>query len=204
MSDERVTITGPDGRTVELGASLDEAIRRMESSRPSIGERRLSGKRALMGDSVLPDGFLLSDEVRTVAQRVIESDPRFAITTGIAMGYALQHDQDPAAKGGLHAIAKCVKAPPMWRDLGQFEVIIFAVERAWKHLGERQREALMAHELSHVGGRNDSGAVVLLEHDVEEFAWVVGRYGQWHPGLEHFAEQLGLGLEAAGTKGTRP
>lgn len=195
--DTQVTITGPDGREVRLGSNLDEALRRLDAvAKGSIGERRARSK-ALLEGTTMPDGFLLSDEVRDIAQRVIDSDPRFDVTTGIAIGYALQWDQDPAAKGGLHAIAKCVKAPPLWRDLGQHEVIIFAVQRAWQHLGQKQREALVAHELSHIGGRNDSGSVVLLDHDIEEFAWVVKRYGQWHPALENFAEQLGLGLDAA-------
>lgn len=193
-----ITMSTEDGRSATIaGRTMEEALERLrQAGSGNLGEQRMKARQGL-GEATAPEGYLLSDEVKAIAERVIASDPRFSICTGIVIGYALQWDQDPAAKGGLHAIAKCVKAPPMWRDLGLYEVVIFAVERAWKHLSERSREALLAHELSHVGGRNDVGNVVLLDHDIEEFAWVVGRYGQWHPGLEHFAEQLGLGLEGA-------
>jgi len=199
--DTTITMRTADGREATIGGhTMEEALRRLrEAGRGSLGERRRAAKAGL-GEATMPEGYLLSEEVQAIAERVIESDPRFDVCTGIAMGYALLWDQDPAAKGGLHAIAKAVKAPPMWRDLGQYEVVIFAVEKAWRHLSERQREALLAHELSHVGGRNEAGNVVLLDHDIEEFAWVVGKYGQWHSGLEHFAEQLGLGLAAASAK----
>lgn len=195
--DTSITIIGPGGRQATLeGATMGQALGRLEAAvKGSIGEQRKRAQLAL-GDQQ-PEGYLLSEEVREVAERVIASDPRFNLCTGITIGYALQCGSDPAATGGLHALAKCVKAPPLWRDLGTYELVIWAVEKAWRHLNSQQREALVAHELSHIGGRNDSGNVVLLEHDIEEFAWVVRRYGQWHSGLEHFAEQLGLGLEAS-------
>lgn len=194
----------PQGDSTTVEVSLGDRVLTLthdaleRAAKGSIGQRRQQAQLAL-GDT-MPEGYLLSDEVAAVARRVIDSDPRFAVCNAISIGYALQWGEDPASKGGLHALAKCQKAPPLWRDLGVFEVVVWAVEKAWRHLGERQREALIAHELSHIAGRNDAGNVVLADHDIEEFAYVVGKYGQWHPGLEHFAEQLGLGLEAAASR----
>lgn len=143
------------------------------------------------------EGYQLSDEVGDVARQLIDSHPRFGHIDAdrIVMGYALQTGKKPEGKGGLHLLAKAVKAPTLWRDLGQgFEVVVWANALAWGRLTEHAREALIAHELSHVGGRSEQGKVQMLEHDIEEFGWVVKQYGQWHSGLEYFAEQLGLGL----------
>lgn len=156
------------------------------------------------GDPAPPtvEGYQLSGEVEEIAHRLINREARFQHIDRerIVMGYALQTGKKPEGKGGLHVLAKAVKAPALWRDLGSFEVVIWANELAWTGMPERAREALIAHELSHVGERTESGAVYMLEHDIEEFAWVVRTYGQWHSGLEHFAEQLGLGIEAAKRK----
>lgn len=170
------------GRVIELNPETMERLRtKLGSAPPELGDQQ-------------PEGYVPSEDVAVIARRVIGSDPRFEVCTDIRIGYALLWGEDPGAHGGIHALAKCVKAPRLWRDLGDFEVVIFAVEKAWRHLSERQREALIAHELNHVGGRGESGSVFLLEHDVEEFSWVVGHYGQWHGGLEHFAQQLNLGI----------
>lgn len=145
------------------------------------------------------EGYMLSQEVEDVAHALVNREARFQHIDRerIVMGYALQTGKKPEGKGGIHVLAKAVKAPALWRDLGDFEVVIWANELAWVGMPQRAREALIAHELSHVGERTESGAVYMLEHDIEEFAWVVRTYGQWHSGLEHFAEQLGLGIEAA-------
>jgi putative metallopeptidase len=164
----------------------------------TLGGLERAAQRLELGDSE-PEGHQLSDEVADVANRVINSDARFSHIPGenIRMAYVLVWGKEPEGRGGIHVLAKAVKAPPLWRDLGDYDVAIVANQKVWARLPERAREALVAHELNHVGGRNDSGTVVLLEHDIEEFAWVVRKYGQWHSGLEHFAEQLGLGLQVA-------
>lgn len=140
------------------------------------------------------EGYVPSAEVGKVGEMLIRRETRFSELADIRIGFALQVGKKPEGKGGMHVFARAVKAPTLWRDLGDFEVVVWANQLAWEHLTERQREALIAHELNHVGGRNEQGNVVMLEHDIEEFAWVVREYGQWHSGLEFFAEQLGLGL----------
>lgn len=152
-----------------------------------------AGQRALGIGASEPEGHQLSDEVRTIALAVIGSDPRFAHVSRFRMGYALVWGKEPEGRGGIHVLAKAQKAPALWADLGEYDAVIVANEKAWRHLTTGQRTALVAHELCHIGENND-GRLTMLEHDIEEFAWIARRYGQWHSGLEHFAEQLGLGL----------
>ena len=141
------------------------------------------------------EGYTLSPDVANVAGRVIAAEPRFDHIPDYRMGYFLQVGKKPEGKGGLHVLAKAVKAPTLWRDAGEYDAVVWANQMAWEHLTERQRDALITHELCHIGQRNEQGNLVMLEHDIEEFAWVVRTYGQWHSGLEFFAEQLGLGLQ---------
>lgn len=150
-----------------------------------------AGKLA-MGDEA-PEGYVLSDEVASIAHVVINENPRFRHIEDFRVGYALRWGVEPEGRGGMHVLAKAVKAPELWATLGEFDAVLWANEMAWRHLTAGQRAALVAHELCHIG-MTDKGALTMLEHDIEEFAWVARRYGQWHSGLEHFAEQLGLGL----------
>lgn len=144
------------------------------------------------------EGYELSDEVKAIIVRLVEREARFGHIADYRLAGVLQVGKKPEGKGGLHVLAKAVKAPTLWRDLGQYDVVVWANQMAWQRLSERQREALIAHELSHIGTPNEAGQVVMWEHDIEEFGWVVRTYGQWHSGLEFFAEQLGLGLQGKG------
>lgn len=175
------------------GESMEQAATNPEVREAIAGVVRQAQGPLQLGDPQ-PEGYQLSDEVREVAQRIIASDTRFEACETIAIGYALLWGKAPEGQGGIHLLARAVKAPALWRDLGIFEVVVWANQQAWERLSAKAREALIAHELNHIGGRTEAGNVFLLEHDIEEFAWVVRQYGQWHSGLEHFAEQLGLGL----------
>ncbi len=180
MTDERDTEV-----TIEAGG------RKVHTTLRALAGGQL-GKPQL-GDTE-PTGYILSDEVKGIALAVAGTEPRFAhITDDLRVGYALRWGVKPEGKGGIHVLAKAVKAPELWSDLGEYDVVLWANQQAWQHLTAGQRAALMAHELCHIGVTDD-GRVQLLEHDIEEFAWVARRFGQWHSGLEFFAEQLGLGL----------
>lgn len=144
--------------------------------------------------------YVVSEEVAGIAMRLIREHPRFAHLDPVRnpahrVGFALQLGKKPEGRGGIHVLAKAVKAPALWQWLSEFDAVVWANGMAWVLLSEGQREALIAHELCHLG-ENEKGGIEMLEHDVEEFAWVARKFGQWHPGLEQFAEQLGLNLKA--------
>lgn len=60
----------------------------------------------------------------------------------------------------------------------------------WGQLDDKQRRALVDHELSHCW-RDEDDQLVLLSHDIEEFAGVIKRHGLWRPDLEMFMEKSG-------------
>jgi len=139
--------------------------------------------------------YYRSGEVEAVAAKLIDPKGRHAITFGsvrdFSVIYLLRRVDGPMEARTIDALAKCHKAPALWRDVYGVDVAIWVDERYWQRFTERQREAVVMHELLHIG-QNDAGKVKLLEHSVEEFGLVVATYGQWLPELERFAEQLAL------------
>lgn len=73
-------------------------------------------------------------------------------------------------------------------------VDFFVVEIAhepWQGLTERQRIALVDHELCHLDVELDDEGdrkLTMRGHDLEEFTEVVERHGLWRPAVQHFAE----------------
>lgn len=94
-------------------------------------------------------------------------------------------------------------------DLGDQPPDFFCVQIAhqvWQALTGAQRVALVDHELSHLyvaipDDPEQDRKLVLLGHDLEEFAAVVERHGLWRPDLRTFAkvasEQMALPLDVA-------
>ena len=87
--------------------------------------------------------------------------------------------------------ARFVKVPPLWKDLTGYDAVVWIREAVWKHLDEKQREALVAHELSH-GGMSEKGALIVQRHDLEDFAFVARHWGDWHEGVALYGKQLSL------------
>jgi len=88
--------------------------------------------------------------------------------------------------------------------VGHFSRADFILEfnwTEWQDLSERQRVALVDHELTHCSTDLEKGTSLIVPHDVEEFGSIVEKWGLWRPPLKRFAEivtaaaQLALGLE---------
>ena len=69
---------------------------------------------------------------------------------------------------------------------------------AWVNLTEKQRIALVDHELCHAGYNPETGEANIIDHDVEEFGEVIKRHGFWRDDVKLFGhichEQLDLGF----------
>jgi hypothetical protein len=71
-----------------------------------------------------------------------------------------------------------------------------ADEDTWETLTEAQRTALVDHELCHLGvdipeKADKDRKLIILGHDLEEFAAVVERHGLWRPDVETFRAVMG-------------
>lgn len=65
--------------------------------------------------------------------------------------------------------------------------VIEIVKSIWLQLNERERQALIDHELTHCEVEED-GKLSIKPHDLEEFNSIVRRYGLWRPEIEFFME----------------
>lgn len=80
------------------------------------------------------------------------------------------------------------------RDGADYSMFVIEIsELIWTHLEERERRALVDHELSHCwAGENEQGAykLAIRGHDVEEFRDVVARHGMWRREIKEFADTV--------------
>lgn len=89
--------------------------------------------------------------------------------------------------------AKIKKVSSLFKFLTGIDLVLIVVKPLWQQLSEKQKEALVLHELLHCVVKVDSEGnkvVSLCRHDLEEFAQVVEHYGLWNKGLEKFCKSI--------------
>lgn len=142
-------------------------------------------------------GYQLSDEVERVATELIARHDRFRWLGQFELAYLLHHTEPPK-RADKHEWAQARKVSGWQRAITSYDGALIVNAPVWQVLPDQRREALVLHELLHFGQDEQSGDLVLVGHDIEEFGFVVATYGQWRPSLEAFAEQLALGLGHGG------
>lgn len=99
---------------------------------------------------------------------------------------------------GRMTLGQCRKRGDLDRELDGFDFIILLNKEAWERLNEKQKRALIDHELCHASividsdgspKKNDRDRLVtrIKKHNCEEFRDVVERHGLWKQDLEAFA-----------------
>lgn len=100
---------------------------------------------------------------------------------------------------GHMRLGQCRKRGDLDRELDGFDFIILLNKEAWPALNEKQKRAVLDHELCHAqlsfdaDGNpkyNDRDRLVcrVKKHDVEEFRAIVDRHGVWTQDLEAIAK----------------
>ena len=67
-----------------------------------------------------------------------------------------------------------------------YKFVLEVNHKKWAEMSEKERTALVDHELCHAGIDLESGDPVIIDHDVEEFAVIVKRHGLWRDTVKHF------------------
>ena len=105
---------------------------------------------------------------------------------------------------GKVTLGRCRKASSLDRELSDWDFVILLNQTWWtdETTTDRQRDALLDHELCHGAVKIDPttddpalderGRVIyrLRKHDLEEFACIAERYGLWKRDLEQFAQAM--------------
>lgn len=152
-------------------------------------------------DEVL-DPFITAPEVRALAMDVAWAWDEFSSLRDAlgredgALRIAFVFETKPYIEGEIvktHTIAKVTKASPMWAFLGEVDLVIQFRQPFWEHFDDRQRRAVLHHELSHI--EFPRGRLSLREHDVEDFVGTMRRYGPYLPGRRAFVRAAEIWLE---------
>ena len=97
---------------------------------------------------------------------------------------------------GATVVAKIRKATAVETHLTGIDLILIVNTEVWHALEDEPRLAVLDHELCHVD-RADDGSYKIRGHDLEEFHAIVGRHGDWRPGILELTEQLDAFRKAA-------
>lgn len=91
-------------------------------------------------------------------------------------------------------VGKCSKATGKWQYLIDKDYVIEVWSGFWEAATDKQKEALLYHELMHINCEedDDSGEIKwkIRKHDIEEFEEVVATYGAWNNSLDKFSLAL--------------
>lgn len=142
--------------------------------------------------------FEFSADVKEVARKVIaEHHPALA---QLKIAYLKRFGA--WSSKGRDTWAKLFKASDRDRLLHEYDYVLVVNAGVWAALDGPTREALIDHELSHVG-MDKNGNWKLFGHDLEDFIAVVRRRGAWmeearrylEAAEEHKTEQLQFNFE---------
>ena len=146
--------------------------------------------------------YTRAPEVALIAKQLIEDVPEHQDLDAAHIEYVWR-DQHAKEKGrAVLGKARKVSGLNGYLINGGDLFVIEIAEDTWKQLDEKQRIALVDHELCHLRvDFDDDGEpkLSLRGHDLEEFAGIVERHGLWASDVAAFgsavAEQLVLAVE---------
>jgi predicted metallopeptidase len=151
----------------------------------------------LFPETIFEQAYVEAPELAALAEVVARKYDEFAeVRAVLAQGLLSVHyvwDTKPFDQNKEdykpHTIAKVVKAPKLWECISGYQVVMVFRRWFWERFSPEQREAVVFHELSHVG-ITDGLTVELRHHDLEEFNAVVRHFGPIIPGRKAFVAAL--------------
>lgn len=151
-------------------------------------------------EPAVPVVYELSSDIASVMSRLVRLNPvQFGWTNNFKIGCVIVRGGKPKVDGGCVILARFAKAPPVWHGIAGYDALVIVQDWAWSRLGADGQEALVTHELCH-GSMSDKGALRLVKHDLEEFGFVVRKYGAWREDIALFDKQLAMFEPGLGTR----
>jgi predicted metallopeptidase len=130
-----------------------------------------------------PLPYEISEEVKSIAEKILNG-----LTTHAKIAYVASYKQSKW-------IGKCQLVPAVFKLLTGYDYIIYVNMEYYEGLSYKQKEALLFHELEHIGWKQnikdpEIGKWTTRRHDIEEFNSVVQKYGRWLGDVEEFSTTL--------------
>jgi len=137
--------------------------------------------------------YVPNDEAAQIAADLI---PKFHTRlTGAKISHLLNVKNPPKKaatkqprQGKKVTIAKCSKVSAKTQALvgDDIHFVIEYNSLIWDAMDFRQKTAVVDHELGHAG--NDADGFYMVNHDIEDFGYMIDRYGFWKKDLEAFGK----------------
>lgn len=122
--------------------------------------------------------FLPAPDVEKIARALINAhEHEFLAVHQFEVTYLWK--KKGGEKSGKATLGKCAKPSGLTRYFSEADFVIWL---AADHLGHRSRfdvEAVIFHELHHIGQDSETGKPVIVPHDLDIFSAEVETYGAW-------------------------
>lgn len=140
-------------------------------------------KKSTPPGKLLPLPYEVSKDVKEVAEKVLNN-----LTVHANIEYVVSSKKSKW-------LGKCQLIPAIFKMLTGLDYIIYVNADGWDSLNYKQKEALIFHELEHIGWKQnvkdpEFGKWSTRRHDMEEFNSVVQRYGRWLGDVTMFDNSL--------------
>lgn len=117
-----------------------------------------------------------SKELRTLGRAVLKDRPDLAWISEAKIRIAYVMSSKDKKKDDRLIYAECHKVKPLYQAFIPYDFIIVFYEPNLLLMTEEQKTVLMYHELLHVG-MDESGALKIQPHDIEDFRVILDTYG---------------------------
>lgn len=144
-------------------------------------EDKLKNKKAALLEH-LPERWPAGADLVMMAKELIIA--RHPVAKDAAIAYLLKKKH--GEQNGKIVLGSCAKQSPKNKMLHGWDFIIEIAWDMWALCDDRQREALLLHELCHIDKEDERWKI--QPHSVEEHIEVVEAYGLWKPDLQAFAQ----------------
>jgi hypothetical protein len=126
-----------------------------------------------------------STEVISIAQQIIKKYHDDLAKASI--GFLFR--EDAQVSGDKLVLGKASKVPDRLKPFLDYDFLIWLSQEDYVKFDNKQREALIDHELCHCT-MNEEDMPKMRHHDIEEFGCIVERYGLWKSDLITFAHSM--------------
>jgi len=132
---------------------------------------------------LVPGPYVPSKEVEEIAKKLLNP-----LTLQAKIAYLMSERESSW-------LGRCQLLPAPVKLLTGYDYIIYVNANAWDNLSPTQKEALVFHELEHIGYKPSAkdetiGKWTTRGHDLEEFNSVAKKYGKWLDDVEAFDNSL--------------
>jgi len=130
------------------------------------------------------------EEIVELANKLLAAHNSDAVEASVCYMFRSKHTK----RGGMVQGGTCSKVSDKDKVLHGYDYIVTLAADIWQELADREREALLLHELLHIGAEEDeqdgSMHYGINSHDTEEFRKVIEVCGLWRPDLEALAQTI--------------